>query len=213
MLNKKIKYFKNILIFYYIKYIIMPLSTSCISTNKQQRGQVFQNMEGFYNGSATVDYYKPENSTKKTKAYYWFNNQFIDPCKMHGVYKCLQIQPKSEYDNLSNLATLPLVEELFSISIQGAVLDYNKTTNDYRLTIIDYDDKTRIDCTGSNEKCFHGIISEFALNSKISNLDLSGGYVGGCKLKKMKCPPPDFKSISFDTLYARKYNAAYPNVV
>jgi hypothetical protein len=132
MLNKKIKYFKNILIFYYIKYIIMPHSTSCISTNKQQRGQVFQNMEGFYSASATLDFYKPENSTKKSQAYYWFNNQFIDSRKVYGLYKCLQIQPKSEYDNLSNLATLPLLEDLFSISIQGAVLDYNKRTNDYR---------------------------------------------------------------------------------
>jgi hypothetical protein len=110
------------------------------------------------------------------------------------------------------LATLPPVENLFSITIQGAVLDYNKTTNDYRLTIIDYDDKTRIDLIGSNEKCFHGILSEFALNSKINNLDLSGGYVGGIRLKKMKRPLPDFKNISFDTLYAQKYNAAYPTV-
>jgi hypothetical protein len=190
----------------------MPLSSYFPFQNKQERHRVFENMNGFYNGSATVDFYKPEDSTKKSQAYYWFSKKFIDPCKMHGVYKCLQIQPKSEYDNLSNLATLPPVEQLqlFSISIQGAVLDYNKTTNDYRLTIIDYDDKTRIDLTGSNEKCFHGIISEFALNSKISNLDLSGGYVGGCKLRKMKRPLRNFKNISFDALYAQKYKAAYP---
>jgi len=193
----------------------MPLSNISLPgiSNKQERHRVFLNMNGFYSSSAVLDYYKPVDSTKKSQEYYWFNNQFIDPCKMHGVYKCLQIQPKSEYDNLSNLATSPPVEELFSITIQGAVLDYNKTTNDYRLTIIDYDDKTRFDLTGSNEKCFHGILSEFALNSKINNLNLSGGVVGGIRLKKMKRPLPDFKNISFDTLYAQKYNAAYPTPV
>ena len=113
-----------------------------------------------------------------------------------------------------NLGTsLQPLENLFSIGIQGAVLDYNKRTYDYRLTIVDYIDKTRFDLTGSNEKCFHGILSEFALNSKINDLDLSGGVVGGIGLKKMKCPPRDFKNISFDTLYAQKYNAAYPTPV
>ena len=184
-----------------------------LSANKQQRGLVFENMQGFYTGSSVLDFYKPENSTKKIQAFYWFETQFIDPCKMYGLYKCLHIVPKSEYDDLLNLATLPLVEDLFSIGIQGAVLDYNKRTYDYRLTIIDYDDKTRFDCTGSNEKCFHGILSEFGLNSKINGLDLSGGFVGGIRLKKMKYPPRDFKNISFDTLYAKKYNAAYPTPV
>ena len=184
-----------------------------LSATKQQRGLVFENMQGFYTGSSVIDYYKPETSTIKSEVYFWFNLQFIDPCKMYGLYKCLHIVPKSEYDEVLNLATLPPVEDLFSIGIQGAVLNYNKRTYDYRLTIIDYDDKTRFDCTGSNEKCFHGIFSEFALNSKINNLDLSGGIVGGTRLKKMKYPPRDFKNISFDTLYAQKYNAAFPTPV
>lgn len=182
--------------------------------NKQQRDQVFENMEGFYSSRGAVDYYKPENSTKKTEEYYWFNLQFIDPCKMYGLYKCLQIIPKSQYDDLLNLGTsLQPLENLFSIGIQGAVLDYNKRTYDYRLTIVDYIDKTRFDLTGSNEKCFHGILSEFALNSKTNGLDLSGGVVGGIGLKKMKYPLREFKDISFDTLYAQKYNAAYPTQV
>ncbi len=67
--------------------------------------------------------------------------------------------------------------------------------------------------TGSNQKCFNGILSEFGLNSKTNGLDLSGGYVGGIGLKKMKCPLREFKDISFDTLYAQKYNAAYPTQV
>ena len=185
-----------------------------LSAKKQQRGLVFENMQGFYNAKTVPDFYKPETSTKKIQGYIWFNLQYIDPCKMYGLYKCLHIVPKSEYDEVLNLATLPLVEDLlFSMSIQGAVLNYNKRTYDYRLTIIDYDDKTRFDCTGSNEKCFHGIFSEFALNSKINGLDLSGGVVGGTRLKKMKYPPRDFKNISFDTLYAKKYNAAYPTPV
>jgi hypothetical protein len=194
----------------------MPLSNSNFPLhgvqNKQERHQVFENMQGFYNGKTVTDYYKPVDSTKKTITYIWFNNQFIDPCKMYGLYKCLVINTKSDYDSLSNVATVPLLENLYSMSISGAVLDYNKTTDDYRLTIVDYDDKTRFDLTGSNEKCFHGILSEFALNSKTNNLDLSGGVVGGIRLKKMKYPLPDFKNISFDTLYAQKYNAAYPTV-
>ena len=184
-----------------------------LSTKKQIRGLVFENMKGFYLGSATVDFYKPENSTKKSKAFYWFETQFIDPSKQFALYKCLQIQPRSEYDNLSNLATLTPVEDLYSMSIQGAVLNYNKITKDYRLTIIDYDDKTRFDLTGSNQKCFNGILSEFGLNSKTNGLDLSGGYIGGIGLKKMKYPLREFKDISFDTLYAQKYNAAYPTQV
>lgn len=187
----------------------IPTKKQIIPTKKQIRGRVFESMKGFYNGRAVVDFYKPVNSTKISKAYYWFQPTFIDPSKGYALYKCLQIQPKSEYDNLSDLATLPPLEDLFSIGIQGAVLNYNKITKDYRLTIIDYDDKTRFDYTGSNEKYFDGILSEFGLNSKINNLDLSGGYVGGCMIKKMKGPVRYFKDISFDTLYAQKYNAAY----
>jgi hypothetical protein len=175
----------------------MPLSNSNFPfpgvQNKQERHRVFENMQGFYNNKTVLDYYKPVDSTKKTITYIWFNNQFIDPCKMYGLYKCLVINTKSDYDSLSNVATVPLLENLYSMSISGAVLDYNKTTDDYRLTIIDYDDKTRSDLTGSNEKCFHGI-----------HLNLSGGVVGGIRLKKMKRPLPDFKNISFDTLYAQK---------
>jgi hypothetical protein len=188
----------------------MPTSNIPGVQNKKERHRVFENMQGFYSCRGTLDYYKPLDSTKKTQTYIWFRNKFIDPSKTHALYKCLQIQTKSEYDDLSNLATSPLVEELYSMSIQGAVLKYNKRTDDYQLIVVDYSDKTRFDFTGSNEKCFHGSLTEFALNSKINNLDLSGGFVGATKLRKMKRPLPDFKNKSFDTLYAKIYNAEYP---
>jgi hypothetical protein len=189
----------------------MPLSNFPLPgvQNKQERHRVFENMNGFYSCRGTLDYYKPNDSTKKTQTYIWFSKKFIDPCKKHALYKCLQIQTKSEYDDLSNLATSPLLEDLYSMSIQGAVVEYNKKTNDYELIILDYSDKTRFDFKGSNEKCFHGSLSEFALNSKI-NLDLSGGFVGATKLRKMKRPLSDFKNKNFDTLYAKIYKAEYP---
>jgi hypothetical protein len=38
-----------------------------LSANKQQRGLVFENMQGFYTGSSVIDYYKPETSTINQK--------------------------------------------------------------------------------------------------------------------------------------------------
>lgn len=184
-----------------------------MSTKKQQiRDNVFKNVNGFYLGKSVADFYKIEDSTKKTQAYYWLSSKYIDPSKQYAIYKCLQIQPKSEYDKLSDVATLTPVEDLFSIGIQGAVINYNQKTNDYQLTIVDYDDKTKFDLTGRDENLFKGTLCEFGLNSKINGLDLSGGYVGGITLKKMKLAPRRFINKSFDSLYALKYKTAYPPV-
>ena len=111
----------------------MPLSNSNFPfpgvQNKQERHRVFENMQGFYNNKTVLDYYKPVDSTKKTITYIWFNNQFIDPYKMYGLYKCLVINTKSDYDSLSNVAT---VKNLTSKPLELLELDF---TNLFKNTL------------------------------------------------------------------------------
>ena len=126
---------------------------------------------------------------------------------MYALYKCIQLLKKDDYDKISDVATVDLIDidSLFSMGIQGAVLEYNRDTDNYTLSVVDYSDKTEFKCTGSNEKRFHGIIKEISLNTKMENFNLSGGHVGGVSLQKMNRMIRTLRNRKFDDVYDKKY--------
>jgi hypothetical protein len=140
----------------------------------------------------TNEYAPPDNSTKSYDAFNVFKLNYIDPAGNYALYKSLQLNSQTVFDNLTSAgATVSLV------SIQGVVASYDPNTGQIKLEIVDMDDKSIGTCTGNGKK-FIGTGVEFGLNTAAKNDGaLGGGFVAGFTLKKLEMAPLGLKILIF----------------
>ena len=176
-----------------------------IKLNKCERIRKFENLEGWYFQKGTNEYAPPENSTKSYEAFNVFKLNYIDPAGNYALYKSLQLNSQTVFDNLTGAGATSS-----AASIQGVVASYNRNTGQIKLEIVDMDDKSIGTCTGNGKK-FIGTGVEFGLNTAAKNDGaLFGGYVGGFTLKKLEMAPTGFENFNFDAVYKLRYDVVYP---
>jgi hypothetical protein len=175
-----------------------------IKLNKCERIRKFEKLEGWYFQKGTNEYAPPDNSTKSYDAFNVFKLKFIDPAGNYALYKSLQLNSQTVFDNLSGAGATSS-----TASIQGVVASYDRNTGQIKLEIVDMDDKSIGTCTGNGKK-FIGTQVEFGLNTAAKNDGaLFGGYVGGFTLKKLEMAPTGFENFSFDHVYKSRHDAVY----
>ena len=176
-----------------------------IELNKCKRIRKFEKIEGWYLQKGTNEYAPPTNSTTPYETFNVLKLKYIDTAGNYALYKGMQIQSQTTADNGTSAGATTS-----AVSIQGVVSSYNRNTGQFKLEVVDMDDKSIGTCTGNGKK-FIGTGVEFGVNTAAKNDGaLFGGYVGGFTLKKLEMSPPGYENFNFDAVYKARYDYIYP---
>ena len=177
--------------------------------NKKERIAAFKKLEGWYSNLTHFEYAVPDNSSKILDMFNILKLKYVDPSGDYALYKCMQFIPNEAYSTLTGVASgqQTTIVNNNSIGLQGAVASYDQNTKQFKLEIVDMDDKTILTGTGKCKK-FKGTIVEFGLNT--SEKAFRGGTVGGFVLKKLKRSPAVFENFKFDDVYRIHHDSVYP---
>jgi hypothetical protein len=178
--------------------------------NKKERISAFKKLEGWYSNLAHLEYAVPDNSSKILNIFNVLKLKYVDPDGDYALYKCLQLIPNEDYNSLNGFSTSPSSTSINNnnVGLQGAVASYDRNTRQFKLKLVDMDDKTVWTCMGKCKK-FKGTFVEFGLNTNTSEKAFSGGTVGGFVLKKLKRSPAGLENFNFDVVYKTHYNSVY----
>jgi len=176
--------------------------------NKKERISAFKKLEGWYSNLAHLEYAVPDNSSKILNIFNVLKLKYVDPDGDYALYKCIQLIPNEDYNSLTGVSTSPSSTSINNnnVGLQGAVASYDRNTRQFKLELVDMDDKTLWTCMGKCKK-FKGTFVEFSLNA--SEEAFSGGTVGGFVLKKLKRSPAGVGNFNFDVVYKTHYNSVY----
>jgi hypothetical protein len=176
--------------------------------NKKERIEAFKKLEGWYSNLAHLEYAVPDNSSKILNIFNYLRLKYVDLAGDYALYKCIQLIPNEDYNNLNGVSTSPSSTSVNSsnVGLQGAVASYDRNTRQFKLELVDMDDKTVWTCTGKCKK-FKGTFVEFSLNA--SEKAFSGGTVGGFELKKLKRSPAGLENFNFNVVYKTHYDSVY----
>ena len=179
--------------------------------NKKERISAFKKLEGWYSNLAHVEFAVPDNSSKILECFNILKLKYVDPAGDYALYKCLQLVPNELYNTFAGFSSSPSSTSINNnnVGLQGAVASYDRNTRQFKLELVDMDDKTVWTCTGKCKK-FKGTFVEFGLNTNTSEKAFRGGTVGGFVLKKLKRSPAGFENFKFDDVYRTHHDSIYP---
>ena len=179
--------------------------------NKKERIAAFKKLEGWYSNLSHLEYAAPDNSSKILDMFNILKLKYVDPAGDYALYKCMQFIPNEYYNTLTGVSSSPSSTSINNnnVGLQGAVASYDRNTRQFKLELVDMDDKTLWTCTGKCKK-FKGTFVEFSLNT--SEKSFHGGTVGGFVLKKLKRSPAGLENFNFDLVYRTHHDSVYsPN--
>ena len=178
--------------------------------NKKERIAAFKKLEGWHSNLSHVEFATPDNSSKILEVFNILKLKYVDPAGDYALYKCLQLVRNELYNTFTGLSSSPASTSInnHNVGLQGAVASYDRNTRQFKLELVDMDDKTLWTCTGKCKK-FKGTFVEFGLNTNTSEKSFRGGTVGGFVLKKLKRSPAGLENFNFDVVYRTHHDSVY----
>lgn len=171
--------------------------------NKKERIAAFKKLEGWYSNLSHLEFASPDNSSKIVDMFNVLKLKYVDPAGDYALYKCIQVGSPGAV-SLHVPVSVTTVNSN-NIALQGVVASYDRITRQFKLELIDMEDKTMWTCTGKCKK-FRGTVVEYGLNTS----EKSDGVVGGFVLNKLKRSPAGLETFNFDVVYKTHFDKVYP---